>query len=431
MNATYIISILAAITISLNSCNHKDPSHDNHEGHEQKENLVPEGVILLNEKQRMALDLKLGPIQKRNLTTVVKTNGELEVSPESIAEITAFIGGNVKEIKVFHGDKVIRGTTLAVLEHPDYITLQEEFAEVANKVEYLEQEYQRQKKLFENEIGAGKDYQRVKSEYNTVKARYSGLRSRLEMLNLHAQSIREGNIYKSIPIKAPISGYVNEVNIRVGSFVDAQTRMFTITDNNAIHADFLVYEKDVHLIQKGQKIHFTVSNNPGKELLATIFAMGKEFEPNTRAVHIHAKLNQNPGNLIPGMYITGHIHTNETYTQTLPESAVVSEGTKSYIFIKDSQFRESLNHSLYTKTDLPENKTPEKGGHDGHDHIAKEYDNEETWAFRRVEVITGLKDEGFVEIRLLDSLSDHAEIVMNAAYYLLADMKKSETKHEH
>jgi cobalt-zinc-cadmium efflux system membrane fusion protein len=52
-------------------------------------------------------------------------------------------------------------------------------------------------------------------------------------------------------------------------------------------------------------------------------------------------------------------------------------------------------------------------------------------AFRMVEVITGKQDGGYTEIKLLSPLSDDTQIVMNAAYYLLADMKKEETEHEH
>ena len=48
-----------------------------------------------------------------------------------------------------------------------------------------------------------------------------------------------------------------------------------------------------------------------------------------------------------------------------------------------------------------------------------------------VEVIPGLKDEGYTEIRLINPLPENTQVVMNAAYYLLADMKKEETEHEH
>jgi len=382
-------------------------------------------VVVLNEKQQEALKLKLGTFQMRNLTTVVKTNGQLNVAPESSAEVTAIIGGNVKVIKVFHGDKVRKGQVLTVLEHPDYISLQEDFSVMAHKLEFLEKEYERQKKLFENNVGAGKDYQQVKSEYNTAKARYQGLKSRLQLLNLSPEKVTEGIISNTINIVSPINGYVNEIKIKVGTYVDAKDKLFEITDNSAIHADFMIYEKDVHLVKEGQKIHFTVSNRPGEELTANIFAIGKEFESNTRAVHIHANINEKTTGLIPGMYISGHLHTDEKYTRTLPNDAIVSEGTKSYIFILDESEESEDDHGESDEHDL-ESKGEED--HEGHNHAEESVPEK---AFKMVEVITGQKDDGFTEIHLLNPLPDNTQVVMNAAYYLLADMKKEETEHEH
>ncbi len=74
---------------------------------------------------------------------------------------------------------------------------------MANRLEYLEQEYERQRELFENNIGAGKDYQRVKADYNTAKARYTGLKSRLELVNISPKTVMDGDITKSINIISP------------------------------------------------------------------------------------------------------------------------------------------------------------------------------------------------------------------------------------
>lgn len=402
--------IMIAILGMLFSCNNgsQQTEHDEHEGHE--ENGL-EGVVMLTEQQMEALNLQLGTFKKRNLTTVVKINGQLEVSPSASAEVTAVIGGNVKEIKVFHGDKVNKGQALVVLEHPDYIELQENFAETANKLEFLELEYKRQKELFDNNVGAGKDYQQVKSEYNTARAKYEGLKSRLQLLNLSPENVKNGIISNSIVVTAPINGYVNDVNIKVGTYVDAKDELFEITDNSEIHADFMVYEKDVHLVQKGQRIDFTVSNLPDEELRATIFAIGKSFEPNMRAVHIHASLDENPGNLIPGMYVTGHIHTDKNFTNALPDDAIVTEGTKSYIFVADPTI---------------------EGDEHEHEEEAESHEEEQhKLAFRMVEVITGQQDDGYTEVKLLNPISEGAAIVMNAAYYLLADLKKGEAEHHH
>ncbi|HRX11255.1 MAG TPA: efflux RND transporter periplasmic adaptor subunit [Draconibacterium sp.] len=418
------ISIITAVLVILTSCVNQNRKADEHHEHSEHENELPEGVVVLGKAQRDALDLKLGSLQDRNLTTLVKTNGQLEVSPKSKADITAFIGGNVKSIKVFHGDKVSKGQVLATLEHPDYILLQEEFSEAANRLVFLQQEYERQKQLFDNEVGAGKDYQQIKADYKTMQSKYSGLKTRLEMLNMDVKSIENGQIFREIEIKSPISGYVSEVNIKMGAFVDAQTKMFSVSDNSDIHADFQVYEKDIHLLKIGQRIDFTVSNHPEEEFEAKIFAIAKEFQNDTRAVLVHAKIDRPNDNLIPGVYVSGHIHTDQVFTKALPESAVVTEGTKSYIFIKNNDVAEKYlhadehNHEAATEND---NKNKE----------AEHIEENEAWAFSMIEVIPGVADEGYVEIRLIDSIPENAQIVMNAAYYLLSDLQKSETKHEH
>lgn len=411
MRTKYLFIVTVIITaISCNGGKTEIPAENAVENHET------ENVVVLNENQQNALNLKTGTIQMRNITTLVKTNGELEVPPASSADVTAVIGGNVREILVFDGDKVKKGQSLAILEHPDYITLQEDFSETANRLEFLEKEYLRQKELFENNVGAGKDFQQAKADYNTAKSRFQGLRSRLELLNLDPTKVREGDISKEIRIVAPIDGYINNVNIKVGTYADASSRLFSISDNTAIHADFMVYEKDVHLLRIGQKIDFTVSNRPGEELTATIFAIGKEFEANTRAVHIHARLDKKVENLIPGMYTSGHIHTDINLTQTLPNDAVVTEGTKSYIFIVD-------NEAVHAEEIHPEDEEGKESGDNEH--------GDESTVFRMVEVITGQVDDGYTEIKLLDPLPEDTRIVLNMAYYLLADMNKEETEHAH
>jgi cobalt-zinc-cadmium efflux system membrane fusion protein len=421
MKSKIFITFIAIAT--LMSCNLPNSNESEEEEVDACKVEGAEGVVILNEKQREALELEVGTFQMRNLTTLVKTNGELEVPPSSIADITAIIGGNVKEIKVFHGDKVKKGQVLAVLAHPDYISLQEEFAEMANKLEYLDKEYNRQKELFENNVGSGKDYQLVKSEFNTAKSRYQGLKSRLLLLNLSPENVKNGSISNTINILSPINGYVNEININVGTFVDSKDKLMEVTDNSKIHADFLVFENDVHTIKKGQKVDFTVSNRPGEELSAKIFAIGKEFEANSRAVHIHAELDNVQTGLIPGMYISGHVHTDENYSLALPEKAVVTEGTKSFIFIIDQvaliEFAEESEESGDGCEDSCDDKCEDE---------EKNELGEDAMAFRMVEVITGQKDAGYTEIRLLDSLPENTQIVMNAAYYLLSDLKKDEAE---
>ncbi len=394
MKIKTIISQLLIFTfaIFLVSCNNSATNETEEHEHEHEGEA---NEVLLTLKQQQAIGLKTGTFQMRNLTSVIKTNGQLEVDPGNKAEVTAIMGGNVKSINVFVGDKVKKGQILTILEHPTYITLQEDFSVASNRLEFLKQEYQRQKELYENNVGATKNYQKARAEYNVAKAKYNGLKSKLKMLNISPASAEAGNITGSINILSPIDGDVSDVNIKLGTYVATGKKMFEITNNRALHADFMIYEKDVHLVKKGQTIHFTVANNAGKEYTSEVFAIEKRFDPVSKAVHIHSKINEDTEGLIQGMYISGHLHTDKKYTRTLPNDAIVTEGTKSFIFI--------VEHS----------------------------NNPEETAFKPVEVIPGIKDDGYTEIKFLDTLPDNTVVALNSAYYLLSDMQKSETGDDH
>ena len=419
----YIILFMIS---SMVSCNTEQVNTEEEHEHEHEE----EGIVSLNKKQQESLGLKIGSFEMRNLTTVVKANGALEVSPESKASVTAIIGGNVKSIKVFQGDKVVKGQVLVVLEHPDYITLQEEFATIANNMEFLEKEYSRQKELYDNNVGAGKDYQKAKSDYLNAKVKFESLKSRLLLVNISPSEVKKGRISNTINIVSPISGYINTVSIKLGMYVDSRTELFEIADNSAIHADFMVYEKDVHLLSLGQKIHFTVSNRPDTEYTAEIFAIGTRFDQQTRAIHIHSNITGDTKGLIPGMYITGHLHTDKKYVATLSNDAIVVEGLKLYIFIVDND-----EHGLEAISDtshegLNHEKAVSEGENEGHNHDA-ETENTDLVKLKMVEVITGTSDDGYTEVRLLNELPNDTKVALNSAYYLLSDLKKEETEHEH
>jgi cobalt-zinc-cadmium efflux system membrane fusion protein len=125
------------------------------------------------------------------------------------------------------------------------------------------------------------------------------------------------------------------------------------------------------------------------------------------------------------MYISGHLHIDKKLTTTLPDDAIVTEGTKSFIFVLIED-----QHQLETE----HNHEAEEANHEGHNHEVEESDYEDhsgKMVFKMVEVMTGAKDDGFTEVHAIEPLSDSTKIVMNAAYYLLADMKKEETEHEH
>lgn len=350
-------------------------------------------TIHLSQKQFESLGMKTGRAERRNLSSFVEANGRLEVPPQNEATVTAIIGANVRRIMVIEGEKVNKGQPLAYLSHPDLIKLQTDFVNSWNELEYLEQEFERQKRLYEEEVGSGKTYQKVRGEYQSKKGMVRGYEAQLDLMGLNAQRILDGNLYDQVPVISPISGYVKKVRIKTGQYVQPQTEMVEVVNIDHIHADLMVYEKDVHKVKEGQKVVFSLASLGDKELEATIYAVGKSFEEDPKAVHIHADILNKEGLLIPGMYIRGKILTSETQGLALPEDAVIREVDRYYVF-------------------------------------TAERDAEE-WSFIPHEIRTGSKDGGWVEVDFLEQGMDTVQLALNNAYYLMAEMEKEEAGHMH
>lgn len=343
------------------------------------------------------MELKIDSLPTKSLTGTVEANGQLDVPPQNEAAITAIIGANVTEIKVIEGDKVNKGSVLAYLSHPDLIRLQTDYSNAYNRMQFLEKEYQRQKRLYQAEVSSGKQFQQTESEYNSSKGLVNGLESQLRLLRLNLDRIRNGEVYNQVPVVSPIEGYVEKVNIKVGQFVQPQTEMFEIVNTDHVHADLMVFEKDVSKVKEGQMVEFNIEALPESNLKAEIYSVGKTFEKNPKAVHVHAEIENKQGNLFPGMYLTAKIATSENKVPAVPEEAIITENGESYIF------------------------TARKITEDGN----------EKWALSPLKVVTGQNDDGWVEVKLSKSLQNGEKVVLNKAYYLISEMKKGSTEHGH
>lgn len=388
------------------------------QGEEAEGHAEEEGTMRMSPQQMESIGLQLGTLQSRNLSGNIKVTGELEVPPQSEANVSATVGGNVQEIKVIEGDKVRKGQTLALLAHPELVQMQVDLQEAASRLQYLEQEYQRQQRLYEQKVGSGRDLQEATSNYSTSKAQVEGLKSRLRILGLNTGSILSGKIFQSVPVVSPISGYVQKVNITNGQYVSPQEQMFSVVDRSQLHADFMVFEKDVSKVKVGQKVIFSVANAAGREYTATIYNMSPAFEKDVRAVHLHADIEGSTENLIPGMYLEGRIATDTTTALALPETAVVQEGEQSFIFVKTGEADAEAHAD-------EENHAEEEAPATGEQTAGK------VWVFKQVPVVTGASSNGWIEVKLLQPLPDNAQIAYTGAYNLISEMNKGATEHGH
>lgn len=362
-----------------------------------------ENRISITKQQMETIGLKLVKIEKRNISKGLNVTGILELAPQDKADVSPILGGVVKRLYVFEGDVVKKGQMLATLENPEFIQLQQDYVTNLHGFTFKEQEYNRQKRLYEEKVGSGREFQKVTSEYRTSKSIVSALKVKLKMLGLNVSKIEQGVIFETMNVVSPINGIVSLVETNIGAYVQPLSKVFEIVDNEKVHADFMVYEKDISQVEIGQKVLFTTSSLPDLELESEIYAISPAFEENPKAAHIHSKIITKNKVLTSGMYIQGKIVAENVLTNVLPESAIVSEEEKFFVFIK-----------------VP------------HIHVEDETNDEDKQIeFEQIEVVVGIKSDGYVEVKMLDTINENAHIAGNGAYYLLAEKGKGDTEHSH
>ena len=389
----FSIIYILAIFLVLSCKEEADKEEKQESGTAQLTEAAPVKEAMLSQQQFDALNIKIDTLTTRLMTGYVRANGELEVPPQSEAIVTPVIGGNVTAIRVIEGEEVDRGDILCYIEHPEIIQVQTRYMNAVNSLNFQEKEFNRQKKLYEAGVGSGETFQRAEAELLSFKGQVVGLKAQLQQLNINPELVRNGNIQKRVPILSPIDGAVQAVNIKIGQFVQAQTEMFHIINTEHVHVDFMVFEKDVSKVEKGQKVFFSIESLPDTELEAEIISVSKNFEQDPKAVHVHAEIINRPDNLVPGMYVSGRIAVDNQQTKALPESAIVRDGEKFYAF------------------------TAEEEG--------------DAWSFKPVEIVTGTEQGEWVEIKLLQELPENTRFTYNNAYYLMAEMQKGEGGHSH
>ena len=374
-------------------------------GHEEAES----NTVSLTGEQIKQAGITQGPIEMKNLRTSIKANGILSVPNQNKALITSLSSGVLKSLSIQPGSYVKKGQIVASISNRDAAPMQQELQAVFAQISLSELELQRQKDLVAGNAAPLKNVQRVQTELTTLRASRNSLQKQLIATGISPESVKRGDISTTINLRAPISGTISTVTGQIGSPIDQSTPVAEIVNNAELHLDLFVYEKDLPKLEKNQTIHFTLTNDPGKEYDAKIFSIGTAFANESKTIPIHSVVLGRHAGLIEGMNITALISVGEKKAAAVPTEAIVSEQGKDYIFV---QTKAPANHA-----EKEEHQEEEKEHEDEAAHL-----DEPLLYFEKVLVVKGASDVGYTEITLMKSLPADVTVITKGAFFVLAKM---------
>lgn len=341
------------------------------------------GLVNVTIEQFNTMKMEVASPVNQNFDVSVKASGRIDVPPSNRAKITTFIGGFIKSTKLLPGDKVVKGQALVTLESTEIVDMQKDFVEVAEQINYLKSEYNRQKTLYEEKISSQKNFLKAESEFRMANGKYQSLRQKLILLNINPAQTQQGKIVTAITLYAPISGDVTLMNAGVGMFMAPSDVILEIVNNADLHLELSVFEKDILQIKENQTIKFTVPEASKEIFPGIVHLIGKSVEGNDRTINVHGHLDDSvKQKLLTGMFVEANIVVATKKGLAVPKESLFIENEKSFVLLVKNQ-------------------------------------NEKGYSFEKIQVERGTSTENFVEILPNNQLNSDSKILTKGVFDLI------------
>ena len=233
----------------------------------------------------------LGGTEKRQLITAFKSKKQpfehqLEIQANIKTRQNVLIypefAGRLIKLKVEEGQKVKKGTLLAIIEDAG---LKDQLDQIKLQLDLTKTTFERTKRLWDQKIGSEMMYLEAQTRYKAAKKQVSQIRQQLAKTKIYA----------------PFSGVIDEIPARLGSnLIPGVTPVLRIVNLNSMFAESDVPENYLINITKGSKATVTI---PALNLVqkTQVHQTGNFISATNRTFRVEARLENPEGIIKPNL----------------------------------------------------------------------------------------------------------------------------------
>lgn len=306
-----------------------DHSHDHDHnllwgGHPEEETLHA-GEIHFTHEQAQAADLLVETVKPGHFRAVIHTGGMIQSSQGSEQAVAATASG----LMFFVNPYLTEGAALQAGEALVSISsdkLQDGDIVLKAKIEFesAEQEYERARKLIDDQIISQKEFNEIQARYRTAKATYQGQADNLSTTG--------------ISVTSPISGYLKKWLVQNGQYVKLGEPVAVVAQDKRLqlHAD--VTENNFKYLRYVYSANFRTSYNNEvyqlSKLNGQLLSYGKSAEEGSAYIPVTFEFD-NIGDIVPGSFAEVYLLTNNRENVlSVPISALVEEQGDYFVFVQ-------------------------------------------------------------------------------------------------
>lgn len=308
---------------------HEHDGHDEeHHGEEKQETESGDEIKFLKE-QAWKIDFANQEVKKGVFFYTIKTTGQILTPPSDEAIIAAKSSGIVS----FNGNSYISGMQVYKGENLFSVSgsnLNEEnintkILEARLNLEKAEADYDRASELVKDKIISEKEFLVIENTYNIARSTYSSLTR-----NFTGSSIR---------VYSPISGFIRNISVQQGQFVEAGQPLAVVSRNNRLLIKADLSQKYFDMANQIQSANFKTPDGKAystESLNGTYVTYGRNVGMDNLLMPVNFEIDYR-NDLIPGTFVEVFLKTTRIPDAlVIPVTALIEEQGLFYVYIQTS-----------------------------------------------------------------------------------------------
>ena len=260
--------------------------------------------------------VELRSLRKRAFSHYIEVQGEAFTRQNALLNPEAT--GVLQTIHFEEGDRVEKGQSIMQIDDE---TVRNNIAEVETNLDHARNIYQRQSNLWQKEIGSEVEYLRAKNEKDRLEKNLRSLETQLEQTK----------------VKAPFTGYLDEIMIEEGEFATSSQPVARILNPDEIRIRARVSEHYRHRVagldSAGIKIPAT-----GYETRAPVRHIGHLIDPGDRTFNVTVDMPDADHHLKPNMIAQLRLRDyHRDSVLTVPIEVVRHKEGQSFVFLAEEK----------------------------------------------------------------------------------------------
>jgi len=236
--------------------------------------------------------------QHFEVTGVMEAIKDANLSPE--------INGQIQQVHVERGARVKKGKLLIKLNTD---VTEKSIEEVQTNLELVSLLYEKQKELWEQNIGSELQYLEAKNAMESLEARLATLEKQLDMAN----------------ITAPFSGIIEDILVKEGELASPGMPMIRLVNLSIMRVSARVSEAYISSVHSGDQVQIRVDAYPDLMISAQISRLGEVIDQQTRTFTLEVELDNPGGRLKPNMLTSVRIQDFEDKNAFVVPSIILKQ----------------------------------------------------------------------------------------------------------